>query len=76
MKGFDFMKNNNQPKFIHLTSTNGTQFRINSSEIGVYVKPEGSENTSLFMTGENGTKVMVKETPDEIDKMLGINFNV
>ena len=68
------MKNNN--KFIHLTSTNGTRFRINSSEIGMYVKPEWSDHTTLFMTGENGTKVQVKETPDEIDKMLGINFDV
>lgn len=70
------MKNNNQAKFIHLTSTNGTRFRINSSEIGMYVKPEWSDHTTLFMTGENGTKVQVKETPDEIDKMLGINFDV
>ncbi len=69
------MKNNNN-KFIHLTSTNGTRFRINSSEIGMYVKPEWSDHTTLFMTGENGTKVQVKETPDEIDKMLGINFDV
>lgn len=71
------MANNKKPtpQFIQLTSAEkGTPFRINTSEIGMYVKPEWSDHTTLFMTGENGTKVQVKETPDEIDKMLGINF--
>lgn len=71
------MANNKKqtPQFIHLTSAQkGTPFRINTSEIGVYAKPEGSEFTSLFMTGDSGTKFQAKETPDEIDKMLGINF--
>lgn len=68
--------NNKQNQIIQLTSANGTKFRINSSEIGVYCKPEGNQYTSMFMTGDNGTKFQVKETPDEIDKMLGINFNL
>lgn len=71
------MAQNKQPQFIHLTSAqNGTKFRINTNEIGVYAKPEGADFTSMFMTGDNATKFKVKETPDEIDKMLGINFNV
>jgi hypothetical protein len=63
------------PQFIHLTSAQkGTPFRINTSEISVYTKPEGAEFTSLFMIGDSGPKLQVKETPDEIDRMLGINF--
>jgi hypothetical protein len=71
------MTNNKKPtpQFIHLTSAQkGTPFRINTSEISVYTKPEGAEFTSLFMIGDSGPKLQVKETPDEIDKMLGINF--
>lgn len=66
-----------ETKFITLTSAqNGTKFRINTSEIGVYAKPDGASSTSMFMTGDSGTKFQVKETPDEIDKMLGIDFDV
>jgi hypothetical protein len=71
------MTNNKKPtpQFIQLTSAQkGTPFRINTSEISVYTKPEGAEFTSLFMIGDSGPKLQVKETPDEIDKMLGINF--
>jgi hypothetical protein len=71
------MANNKKPtpQFIQLTSAEkGTRFRINTSEIGMYVKPEWSDRTTVFMTGDSGTKFQVKETPDEIDKMLGINF--
>ena len=71
------MTNNKKPtpQFIHLTSAQkGTPFRINTSEISVYTKPEGAEFTSLFMIGDSGPKLQVKETPDEIDKMFGINF--
>lgn len=71
------MANNKKstPQFIHLTSAQkGTPFRINTSEISVYTKPEGAEFTSLFMIGDSGPKLQVKETPDEIDKMIGINF--
>lgn len=71
------MTNNKKqtPQFIHLTSAQkGTPFRINTSEISVYTKPDGAEFTSLFMIGDSGPKLQVKETPDEIDRMLGINF--
>lgn len=66
-----------KPQFINLTSAkNGTKFRINTSEIGVYAKPSDSAFTAVFMTGDNSRALQVEETPDEIDKMLGINFNV
>ena len=71
------MANNKKPtpQFIHLTSAQkGTPFRINTSEISVYTKPEGADFTSLFMIGDSGPKLQVKETPDEIDRMIGINF--
>lgn len=66
-----------KPQFISLTSAQkGTKFRINTSEIGVYAKPEGSNYTSIFMTGDNSTPLKVVESPDEIDKMMGINFDL
>jgi len=64
-----------EKELIILTERKGTKFRVRKRSIIYYSKDSGDSDTEIFC-GEQSCYLLVKETPEEIDILMGKKIEV